>query len=282
LEEACRDVADVQITDESLAELDTEEDAVESTDLQVDDTDLSQLDVDNEEAKNTQSTYYKHYGRSKASIDKENNHILSTQKKCLNFVNKYRGHPKVCTWCKNHYKVPAVRWRWSNADKAWYRWYDGKWHYWGISKRGFTYNGWSWYQGYWHHGGYVYRYSRPYWYRFQNRHWVRYAKKIPVYPSKPKYKVCRPVYRLLKKGTPTSVTNKYVPRCKVGKNIYMYSDYEGCKFLGGKKVMQKRLVCKTGKQHKWARVTKCINYYKTNKGLNYKTGTLKRTSFNFK
>lgn len=174
-----------------------------------------------------------------------------------------------------------MRWRWSSVDKAWYRWYDGKWHYWGISKRGFTYNGWSWYAGYWHYKGYVYKWNRPYWYRFVNRQWVRYTRQIPIQPSKPRAKVCRPVYRLLKAGTPTSVSNQYIPRCKVGRNIYMYSDYDGCKFLGGKKVMQKRLVCKTGKQHRWARMTKCIYYYKSGKGLDYKTGKLKRSSYKF-
>ena len=90
MEASCKEVEDVQIHDaddaDSLVELDTQEDAAETTDLEVDDTDLAQLDADNEEGKNTKGSYYKHYGRSKKAIDQENHYILSTQKKCLKFV----------------------------------------------------------------------------------------------------------------------------------------------------------------------------------------------------
>lgn len=93
MEASCKEVEDVQVHDESLAEeddslveLDTQEDAAETTDLEVDDTDLAQLDADNGEGKNTKGSYYKHYGRSKKAIDAENHYILSTQKKCLKFV----------------------------------------------------------------------------------------------------------------------------------------------------------------------------------------------------
>jgi hypothetical protein len=115
--------------------------------------------------KRIKSTYKAHYGKTKAQIDAENHHILGTQAKCLGFVKKYTGMPKVCTWCK-HAKAPSVRWKWVTAEKVWYRWYDNKWHYWGPSKSGFTAAGWTWYKGYWHHAGYVYKFVHGKWYRF--------------------------------------------------------------------------------------------------------------------
>jgi hypothetical protein len=111
------------------------------------------------------NTYKRHYGKTKAQINAENRHILSTQRQCLNFVKKYRGHMAVCNWCKKA-PAPKIRWRWIAKEGVWYRWYDNRWHYWGPSKRGFTAAGWTWYKGYWHHGGYVFKFMRGTWYRF--------------------------------------------------------------------------------------------------------------------
>jgi hypothetical protein len=111
------------------------------------------------------SSYKAHHSKTKAQIDAENKHILSTQAKCLHFVRKHRGHEKVCNWCRAM-KVPAVRWKWNPLEKVWYRFYDGKWHYWGPSKSGYTTGGWNWYRGYWHHNGYVFKYVSGKWYRF--------------------------------------------------------------------------------------------------------------------
>jgi len=150
---------------------------------------------------------------------------------------------KVCSWCKKA-PEPKVIWKWSPTEKVWYRFYDGKWHYWGISKKGFTHVGWTWWQGYWHHDGYVFRYTNHVWYRFQGGSWVKYGKTIPISPKKPHGKpICRPFYRLMKYGFPTSLDSKRLPRCKVGSgknaSIYMWKDRSSCRFLGGKLTYQK-------------------------------------------
>merc|ERR1719473_565226 len=113
----------------------------------------SLVEVDEEDTKYKKAvkhSYKTHYSKTKKAIDAENKHILSTQKKCLAFVKKHRGHPKVCNWCKTA-KRPSVIWKWVATEGVWYRFYDGKWHYWGVSKQGFTSVGWTWYKGYWHH-----------------------------------------------------------------------------------------------------------------------------------
>ena len=186
--------------------------------------------------KAVKGTYSAHYGKSKAAIDKENHHILSTQKKCLDFVKKYRGHEKVCHWCRKA-KRPSIRWKWVVEEKVWYRWYDGNWHYWGPSKDGFTKKGWTWYKGYWHHGGYVFKYVHHKWYRFQAHKWVYYSGTVPIKPGIPRGpRICRPFMLLKKYGFPTALSAKKVPRCRVGKSIYMWKNQGACRFLGGKEV----------------------------------------------
>ena len=98
-------------------------------------------------------------------------------------------------------------------------------------------------------------------------------------PKRPTNRICRPVYKLSKYGIPYSLTSKRVPRCKVGKSIYMYTDHEGCKWLGGRKVYQKRIRCKVGKEHQWRKMTKCTYYYSKRGGLNYHTGRSNYYSF---
>ena len=195
----------------------------------------------------------------------------------MKFVKQYRGHPKVCNWCKKA-KAPSVIWKWDKDDKVWFRWYDNKWHYWGPSKRGFTSVGWTWYKGFWHHNGWVFKYQKHMWYRFQAHKWVKYGRTVKINPTPPRGpKICRPFYMLKKWGFPTSLGSKTLPRCKVGAGKsaiwYMWKDRSNCRFLGGKLVYQKIKLCKTGRPHQWAKVTRCVRgpiLHK--KGLNYKTG----------
>lgn len=102
----------------------------------------------------------------------------------------------VCNWCKRT-SMPKVIWKWDALEQVWYRWYAGKWHYWGPSKRGFTADGWTWYRGYWHHSGWIFKYVNGVWYRFQNGKWSKYGKVVPINPSVPRNKqICRPFYLL--------------------------------------------------------------------------------------
>lgn len=227
--------------------------------------------------KRIKSSYKAHYGKTKSAIDKENNHILGTQATCLRFVKKYKGMPKVCSWCK-HAKAPEIRWKWVTDEKVWYRWYDNKWHYWGPSKSGFTAAGWTWYKGYWHHGGYVYKFVHGKWYRFQGGKWVFYRKRVPLNPQAPRERpICRPFYKLMKYGFPASLAAAKMPRCKVGSGthaaIFMWKDQKACRFLGGKLTYQKKQTCKIGKPHQWKRVVRCVKgAVISHKGLDYHTG----------
>jgi len=92
--------------------------------------------------------------------------------------------------------------------------------------------------------------------------------------SKP---ICRPFYRLMKYGFPTSLSTKTLPRCKVGTGkraaIYMWRNAAACRFLGGRLIRQRKRICKTGKPHTWKRVVRCIKGpVITNRGFNYKKG----------
>jgi len=61
--------------------------------------------------KKVEESYKTRYGKTKAEIDAENKHILSTQASCLKFVKKYPGHYKVCHYCKQQ-KAPKIYWKW--------------------------------------------------------------------------------------------------------------------------------------------------------------------------
>ena len=258
MEETCKDWANID----------------ESSLLEVDDADneTNAVELDRHHRANKQA-YKKHYSKSKHQIDAENRHILTTQAKCLHFVKKYRGHTKVCNWCKRA-PAPSIRWKWVANERVWYRWYDGRWHYWGPSKRGFTAAGWTWYKGYWHHGGYVFKFIRGMWYRFQGRKWVRYGRRVPVKPSIPRGpKICRPFFILKKWGFPGSLAARRLPRCRVGQGrkaaIYMWTNSAGCRFLGGRRVYQRIRRCKVGKPHQWKRVVRCVQGpVLSRKGLN--------------
>ena len=103
-------------------------------DSQIDESSDIELD---RRRKAVRGSYKKAYGRTKRQLDAENRHILSTQAKCLKFVKRHRDHHKVCTWCRRA-PAPKLVWKWVTSEGVWYRYYDGKWNYWGISKRGFT------------------------------------------------------------------------------------------------------------------------------------------------
>lgn len=266
--------------DEALLQEDAEmEDKCKDMDT-IDESSLLETEED-KHRKVVKNTYKKHYGRTKAQIDRENRHILTTQSKCLRFVKRYRGHMKVCNWCKKA-PPPKVIWKWSPGEKVWYRWYDRKWHYWGPSKRGFTALGWTWWQGYWHHSGYVFKFKHGMWWRFQGGRWTKYGRRVPISPKKPRGQpICRPFYRLMKAGFPVSLSSKRLPRCKVGSgknaSVYQWKDRAACRFLGGRLIYQKIQKCKKGKQHSWKRVTKCVRGpVLTSKGLNYKKGGVKK------
>jgi hypothetical protein len=275
---------EVEKTDDALLQESQEMEQLCQNMGEIDDESLLETEEGEEEdRKKIRGSYKQHYNRSKKQIDAENHHILSTQKKCLSFVKRYRGHPKVCNWCKKA-KAPSVIWKWDPKGKVWYRWYDNKWHYWGPSKKGFTSVGWTWYKGFWHHNGWVFKYYRGYWYRFQGQKWVRYSTTVPIKPTVPRGpKICRPFYMLKKWGFPSSLGVKSLPRCRVGSGksstYYMWKSRSACKFLGGRLVYQKHRTCKTGRPHQWARVTRCVQGpILSKKGLNYKTGRSFRSS----
>merc|ERR1719473_338645 len=269
-------------TEDNLVQMEAENLEAECKDFEQMDDDESLLELEGEEGEDKYNrankySYKAHYGKTKKQIDAQNHHILSTQKKCLSFVKKYRGHEKVCAWCKRA-PAPAIRWRWIPSEKVWYRFYDGKWHYWGPSKNGFTSVGWTWYKGYWHHGGYVFKYVKGVWWRFQGKRWVKYGSRVGTKPGIPRGpRICRPFYILKKWGFPTSLATRSLPRCRVGAGkralYYMWKDHKACKFLGGKLIYQKHKTCKSGKPHTWKRVIRCVQGpILSGKGLNYKTG----------
>lgn len=212
--------------------------------------DLEEDELIETEESQSKTSYKKLYGKSKTDIAKENNKILSTQKKCLAFVEKHRGHMAVCNWCRTA-KMPKVYWKWDSTHKVWYRFYRGTWHYWGPSKQGFTAEGWTWYNGYWHHEGFIFKFHNGIWFRFQGGNWVKYGKSVPIKPKAPHEEtICRPFYKLEKAGFPSSLATKDMPRCIVGsgKNraIYIWKGHSACRFLGGKLGYQKIHKCKKG------------------------------------
>lgn len=226
--------------------------------------------------------YKEHYGKTMGEVDAENKYILDTQSKCLDFVQKFKGHRAVCNWCKQA-EEPEIIWKWDPTENVWYRYYDGDWHYWGPSKDGFTTEGWTWHKGYWHHDGYVFKYEDNKWKRFQGKRWTDYDKSVPVSPEKPDGKeICRPFYILEKKGFPESLTTTKIPRCQVGDDTYMWEDEANCKFLGGKQIMVDHMVCKDGQSHKWKKVVKCVKGPAVNgAGFDYKTGKLMKNLYSF-
>lgn len=77
----------------------------------------------------------------------------------------------------------------------------------------------------------------------------------PAPPTSPKY--CVSVMHMVKAGLPGVLSSSTVPRCQVGKTIYMWAGDKTCKILGGRKVNQRIAKCKAGYAHKWQKVTRC-------------------------
>merc|ERR1719473_1351371 len=88
-------------TEDNLVQMEAENLEAECKDFEQMDDDESLLELEGEEGEDKYNrankySYKAHYGKTKKQIDAQNHHILSTQKKCLSFVKKYRGHEKVC------------------------------------------------------------------------------------------------------------------------------------------------------------------------------------------
>jgi len=113
--------------------------------------------------------------------------------------------------------------------------------------RGFTSKGWSWYRGFWHHDGYAYKWKSGVWWRWENRVWRRYRKNLPISPKRPVgKKECRHFYKRMKPGFNPGLSEKRIPRCIVGSDVYMWKGAGNCRFLGGKLHYMARKVCKAG------------------------------------
>jgi hypothetical protein len=91
---SCASAVDMQNVEneEALQQKDYEMSQLCANMDQMDSEDLVDIDEDDESApkkkyvKKVRSSYKKHYGLTKAKIDAENHHILSTQATCMKFV----------------------------------------------------------------------------------------------------------------------------------------------------------------------------------------------------
>merc|ERR1719424_1818473 len=100
---------EVEQTDDNLMQQSAEMEQLCQNMGEIDEESLVETEVEadeSEDRKKISGTSKQHYNRSTKQINAENNHILSTQSKCLNFVRKYRGHPKVCYW----YRFQGHKW----------------------------------------------------------------------------------------------------------------------------------------------------------------------------
>ena len=63
----------------------------------------------------------------------------------------------------------------------------------------------------------------------------------------------------------------------------MWEDDAACNFLGGTKIEQERVKCKSGEEHKWKRIVKCVqgDEVLSSGGFDYKTGGLSKDLYNF-
>merc|ERR1712151_230960 len=148
----------------------------------------------------------------------ENRKILQTERTCMKWVKSHRRHNVVCRYCTKA-NTPSIRWKFYNG--VWYRWWSGRWHYYGPSRRGHG-GAWKWYSSFWHYKGYVFKYSGGKWWRFYGGRWHYYRRHV--------------------------IQN---PRCVSGRSIYMWEGAKKCNILGGRKWYQKVAKCKKGSLHKW-------------------------------
>lgn len=172
----------------------------------------------------------------------------------MKWVKSHAHHDAVCRYCAKGV-TPSIKWKYYNG--VWYRWWSGKWHYYGPSKRGHG-GAWKWYSGFWHYNGYVFKYEGGKWYRFYGGKWQYYDKEVTQDPKPPMTKpYCIQVYKLVKHGLPGSLAIKRAPRCKAGDTIYMWEGAKKCAIVGGRKVFTGISRCKKGTLHKWQKVRRC-------------------------
>lgn len=193
--------------------------------------------------------------RTDRDVVAENRRILATERTCAKWVKSHRKHNVVCRYCAKGV-TPSVRWKWYRG--VWYRWWSGRWHYFGPSRRG---NGgaWKWYQGYWHYRGYVFKYWNGKWYRYYHGKWNYYKHGyVPQNPKPPTTKpYCISVYKLVRRGLPDGLAISRVPRCRVGSTFYLWEGPKKCAILGGRKAFRRQQKCKKGSLHRWQKVRRC-------------------------
>jgi hypothetical protein len=174
---------------------------------------------------------------------------------CKQWVKHHKGHNSVCRYCAKGV-TPSIKWKWYKGH--WYRWWSGKWHYYGPSRRG---NGgaWKWYGGFWHYKGYVFKYVNGKWYRYYGGKWNFYKHKyVPQNPKPPMTDpYCVDVMKMVARGLPDGLSVHRVPRCSIGGSIYMWEGTTKCKILGGRKIFSTLSKCKSGSNHKWQKVKRC-------------------------
>lgn len=190
-----------------------------------------------------------------AKIAAANAKILATDKTCLAWVKHKQGHNDVCRYCA-HGVTPSVRWKFYN--NVWYRWYAGKWHYYGPSRTGHG-GAWKWFKGYWHYKGYVYRYINGKWERYYGGKWQKYTSgHVPQDPKPPTTpKTCIDVLKIVKQGLPDGLAVHSIPRCKSGEEYFMWEGVHKCSIIGGRKVFKMMSKCKVGSLHKFQKVKRC-------------------------
>lgn len=63
----------------------------------------------------------------------------------------------------------------------------------------------------------------------------------------------------MRRGFSAQLGEQRLPRCVVGRDVYMYKGESNCRFLGGRLAYLKRHVCKNSHRNdQWRRVTKCV------------------------
>lgn len=62
----------------------------------------------------------------------------------------------------------------------------------------------------------------------------------------------------MKPGFSAKLAQQKLPRCQVGKAVYMWTGTKDCRFLGGEFTYIARHQCKDHSNDEWRRVTKCV------------------------
>lgn len=215
---------------------------------------INQVEPVDDELANLEVCSERIHKATDADVIEHNKQILATDKTCKEWVKSHAHHEEVCKYCKEGV-TPSDKWKFYNG--VWYKWWDGRWHYYGPSRHG---NGgaWKWYNGYWHYNGYVFKYEGDKWYRFYGGKWQYYDKEVHQDPKPPMTKpYCVDVYKLVEHGLPDGLALHKVPRCRVGDDIYMWEGEKKCEIVGGRKAFMSFQKCKVGTLHKWQKVRRC-------------------------